>query len=73
VRSSQRAGVTTASLLKIPYWLLIYWQHPKIPAKSRWTCLEMTQFAGIYQTRPYHGTQWDGMGSVNECVAEMIA
>ncbi len=74
IRPSQRAGITSATLLGIPYWLLIWWQHPRIPNKARWTCLEMTQFAGAYQSLGYHPlTRWAAVGSVNDCVAEMIA
>ncbi len=75
IRPSQRAGIGTAAHLKIPYWLLIWWQHPKIPTKARWTCLEMTKSAGSeYESLGYHPlTRWAAVGSVNDCVAEMIA
>ncbi len=75
IRPSQRAGIGTDAHLHIPYWLLIWWQHPKIPTRARWTCLEMTKSAGSeYESLGYHPlTRWAAVGSVNDCVAEMIA
>jgi len=73
MRPSQRAGVAEAMRLRIPYWLLIFWKHPKIPAAARWTCLEMTRLSAIVPVSlPYRETAWVCMGTLDECVEAMI-
>ena len=76
LRPSQLSGVAEAMRLGIQYWLLIYWKHPKIPGKARWTCLELTQLQrgmdSWVRSLPYFDQEWAAMGSVNECVDVMV-